>query len=131
MIDSELKRSVVDEIIGLAENSEPVLRKDLRRRAAVKMAIETAIENWNPMFRYEDEEHVRKELTARIKPIVRQKLLKSKDETFGIVFVITASMIFTWVLQAIIVTAVAALVNWWITSRLDRERTLEKLTYLE
>lgn len=130
MPNKELQSQVIKEVMGVALEIDGKLRRDRRRRAATAVAIEVATENWSSLYAHTDPDEVKTSLTAFITPKVKERLWarKKEDEALGFVFVITASMIFTWVLQAIIVTAVAALVNWWIQSRLDNEKKLLEIS---
>ena len=124
---AEAKAAVIADVMGYACADDQTLNTDPNRRKLARIAVEVAIEQWQTAYVNMTPEQVKQDLAKSIKPAVRKRLRERKDD-FGFVFVITMSMIFTWVLQAIIVTAVAALVNWWINRKLERHKILQDLS---
>lgn len=124
---AQAKADVIAEVMGAACAADPSLNHDPNKRKLARIAVEVSIENWKTGYVNMTPEQVKQDLSAAIKPAVRKRLRDRRDD-FGVVFVITMSMIFTWILQAVIVTAVAALVNWWINRKLERHKLLQDLS---
>jgi len=128
MNDAEEKSQIVSEVYRMASwSGDPKDTSRLRKhRKAIELATETGIDKWLPDYEGMEPEVVKCHLAERIKPIVLQRM-KERKQDYGFIMVITMGMLFTWILQAIVVTAVAALVNWWITRKLENGQKLSRL----
>ena len=116
------KAGVVTEVLGPCMTASDHAR---RKPKVARLALAIAIESWDPVFEHCDPEFVRKTLVNRVKPQLAQRM--KDDPEIGFIMTITLSMIFGWIMQAIIVTAVAQLVIWWLNRKLERGKLLESL----
>ena len=101
------------ELIGDVMSAACAASDDCRRNVAKAHKIaEIAVDSWEPRFETMSEA----EITRELKRSVRRKMRDRSDE-FGFVMVITMGMIMTWILQALVVSVIASLVQRWFRDK--------------
>lgn len=105
----EARRQLVEEVVTAASAKSPECRGNQVK--ANKIAW-MALDSWEPRFEAMSESEIKQALTRSVKAKIRDR----RDE-FGFVLVITMGMLMTWVIQALVVSIIAALVQRWFRDK--------------
>lgn len=111
------RRHLVDDVTSMACAASDDCKRNSDK--ARKIA-EIAVDSWEPRFEAMSEA----EITRELKRSVRRKMRDRSDE-FGFVMVITMGMLMTWVLQALVVSVIAALVQRWFRDKESMRKVVQ------
>lgn len=111
------RRHLVDDVTSMACAASDDCR---RNSAKARKIAEIAVDSWEPRFEAMSVPEIKSALTHSVK----RKMRDRRDE-FGFVMVITMGMIFTWIIQAMVVTIVATLIQRWLRDKESMRKAVQ------